>query len=185
MLVDFTLWTYLFLLAAGILSTLVALLKPSMDSLKKAAALGLFLAVFDFVFENAGAAAGLWYSQGAPIYLMAVPIQVFFIALFAGSAFHLVLPARKDALYMLSTSLLIAVIGTGIEAMLLDASLLHYIGGWTSTNALLSYWATFLLMHIANLKMHGHRVLHEDGETNGSKARTSSTSGVSGKKKRR
>lgn len=176
MLVDFTLWTYLLLMAVGIFSTGVAWFKPGHDQLKKALLLGLFLAVFDFVFENAGAMTGLWYSQGASAYLLAVPIQVFLIALLAGAAFHLALPARKDALYMTATALLIAVIGAGIESILLDHQLLTYANGWTSTHAVLSYWATFLLLHIVNLKLCGHRVLHDNDE-----GKTTKT----GKKKRR
>ncbi|MBI2445409.1 hypothetical protein HYV43_03410 [Candidatus Micrarchaeota archaeon] len=179
MLVDFTLWTYLLILAAGILGTLLAFLRPSRDTLKHALLLGAFLAVFDFIFENAGAMAGLWYSQGAPIYLWAVPYQVFFIALFAGMAFHVVLPARKDMLYIMATSLLIAAIGTGIESILLDHGLLTYAGGWTSTHAVMAYWATFMLLHLVNLKLSGHRVLHDNGQTKAHKA------GALIKKKRR
>lgn len=163
MLVDFTLWTYLLIVAVGIFGCIVSAMRPSKEHVKKAALLGLFLALFDFVFENAGASAGLWYSQGAPFYLLAVPIQVFLIAFLAGAAFHLVLPARKDALYMTSTALLIAAIGAGIESILLDHGLLSYVGGWTSTHAVLSYWAVFMLLHLVNLKLSGHRVLHDNG----------------------
>lgn len=179
MLVDFTLWTYLLILAAGIFGTLLASLRPGRAMLKNAALLGTFLALFDFVFENAGAVAGLWYSQGGWAYLGAVPVQVFIIAFLAGGAFHLVLPARKDALYMTSTALLIAAIGTGIESILLDHGLLTYAGGWTSTHAVLSYWATFLLLHLVNLKLSGHRVLHDNGAAQNQKA------GAPAKKKRR
>jgi hypothetical protein len=179
MLVDFTLWTYLLILAAGIFGSILAFMRPSRETLKQALLLGAFLAVFDFVFENAGAQAGLWYSQGAPIYLLAVPIQVYFIALLAGMAFHLVLPARKDMLYIMATSLLIAAVGTGIESILLDHGLLTYAGGWTSTHAVMAYWATFMLMHIVNLKLSGTRVLHDNGETKDRKA------GTPAKKKRR
>ena len=139
--------------------------------------MGVFLAIFDLVFETAGAQAGLWYSQGGFAYLLAVPVQVFFIALLAGGAFHLVLPARKDALYMMSTALLIAAIGTGIESILLDHGLLTYAGGWTSTHAIVSYWATFMLLHLVNLKLSCHRVLHDNGDVRKPQAQ--------GKKKRR
>jgi|GEM_PF-1751938 len=162
MLVDFTLWTYLLVVAVGITGTLAALLRPDRRTLKHAALLGLFLALFDFVFENAGAQAGLWYSQGGWAYLMAVPVQVIVIALLAGATFHLVMPARKDMLYITASSLLIAAVGTGIEAMLLDHGLLTYSGGWTSTHAVMAYWATFMLLHLVNLKLSGLHVLHSD-----------------------
>lgn len=165
MLVDFTLWTYLVIVAVGIFGTLLAIQHPDRRVLKHAALLGLFLVLFDFAFENAGAMAGLWYSQGGWAYLGAVPVQVFFIALLAGGAFHLVLPARKDMLYIAATSLLIAAVGTGIESLLLDHGLLTYAGGWTSTHALLAYWATFMLMHLVNLKLSGQRVLHDESKT--------------------
>ncbi len=165
MLVDFTLWTYLLILAVGIFGTLLAYNRPGRDELKKALGVGLFLAVFDLLFENAGSMAGLWYSQGAPIYLGAVPVQVFFIALLAGAAFHFVLPARKDMLYIMATALLIAAVGTGIESILLDHGLLTYVGGWTSTHAVMAYWATFMLLHLVNLKLSGFRVLHSENKS--------------------
>ncbi len=170
MLVDFTLWTYLLILAVGITGCIVSALRPTRDQLKKALLLGAFLAVFDLVFETAGAQAGLWYSQGGFAYLWAVPVQVFLIALLSGAAFHFVLPARKDALYMMSTALVIAAIGTGIESILLDHGLLTYASGWTSTHAIAAYWATFMLVHLVNLKLSGHRVLHDNGGSKTEKA---------------
>ncbi len=162
MFVDFTLWTYLLALAVGIFATLYAYLRPDPRTFKKAVALGLFLAALDFIFENMGAAAGLWYSSGSPVFLIQVPIQVFAIAFLSGAAFHLVMKPHKNALYNIATAFLIAVAGTGIEAILLDYKLLTYAGGWTSTHALAAYFATFMLLHFVNLKLHGRRVFRDE-----------------------
>ncbi len=164
MLVELNLWIYLLLAAVGILGALLALFRPTENALKKALVLGLFLAVSDFLFENVGAMRDLWFSSGSAwfIFGLYVPVEVFLIALMAGMAFYLVFPPHKAALYILSTSLLIALAGVGIEGLLLDHTLLTYAEGWTSYHALASYFVMFVLMHFANLKIHGLRVLHAD-----------------------
>ncbi|MBI4360282.1 hypothetical protein HY572_00750 [Candidatus Micrarchaeota archaeon] len=162
MLVEITLWTYLFALGVGLLATIIAYLRPNAETLKKAILLGLFLALADFVFENFGAQAGLWTSFGSPLFLWAVPIQVVFIAILAGMAYHLIMQPRADALYVVSTSLLLAMVGVGIEGLLLDYKLLTYANGWTSVHAMASYFVTFVVLNWANLKLSGRRVFHED-----------------------
>lgn len=162
MLVELNLWIYLLLLAIGLLGAMMAAMRPSDKALKKAVIMGLFLAVCDFVFENIGAWKGLWFSSGSSLFVLNVPAEVFLIATAAGVAFYLLFPPYKDALYMVSTSLLIAVIGAGIESILLDHTLLVYAKGWTSYHALAAYSMMFILMHFANIKLHGLRLFHEE-----------------------
>lgn len=164
MLFELNFWIYLLLLAVGILGTLFAILRPTENAVKKALILGLFLAVADFIFENFGAMKGLWFSSGSVNYLFGlyVPLEVFLIALMAGMAFYLIFPPYKNALYILSTSLLIAATGVGIEGLLLDHTLLAYAKGWTSYHAISAYFVMFVLMHFASLKLHGMRLLHAD-----------------------
>ncbi len=171
MLVDMTLWVFLLFAALGILGCMVAAMRPSKETLKQAFMLGLFLAIFDFAFENWGAVQGLWFSSGSLFLLWNVPAEVFIIAITAGMAFHLLFPPRKDALYIIATSLLIAVAGTGIETLLIDHKLLTYAGGWTSVHALASYFVTLVIVHFANLKLQGHRVFHDNTEPKKRKAR--------------
>lgn len=183
MLVDITLWTYLFALSVGILATLIAFLRPNADTLKKAVILGLFLALADFVFENWGAQAGLWTSFGSPLFLWAVPIQVVLIAILAGMAYHLVIRPRADALYVVSTSLLIAMIGVGIEGLLLDYQLLAYAGGWSSVHAMASYFVMFVVLNWVNLKLSGRRIFHEDRHDQPHAATTAGKTGAKKKKR--
>lgn len=184
MLVEITLWTFLFALGVGILATLVAYLRPNAETLKRAVILGLVLAVLDFAFENWGAQAGLWTSYGSPLFLGAVPIQVFLIAILAGMAYHLVILPRHDALYVVATSLLIAMVGVGIEGLLLDYKLLTYTGGWTSVHAMAAYFITFVAVNWANLKISGRRIFHEDHHDKAHKTAKLVTAPAKKKKKR-
>jgi hypothetical protein len=59
--------------------------------------------------------------------------------------------ARKFALELaIASSLLIAIMGTGIEAALLSMSVFIYYAEWTAWHALISYFIAFLLMHKLN-----------------------------------
>ncbi|HLD75937.1 MAG TPA: hypothetical protein VI874_02885 [Candidatus Norongarragalinales archaeon] len=164
MLIELNLWIFLLLLGAGILGTLLAAMRPTENHLKKALFFGLLLAVCDFLFENVGALKGLWFTSGSAWFMFGlfVPVEVFLIAAMAGIAFYLVFPPHKNALYILSSALLIAAAGIGIEAILIDHALLTYANGWTSYQALASYFSMFVLLHLVSLKVHGMRILHQD-----------------------
>ena len=147
-LVGMSMWVYLMLLAIGLLGAVPFIIrkKHCSEMLKMA----LFLALFDFVFENVGALQGYWYSTGSAFQLLAVPAEVFIIAFCAGSAYALVFPCRFDWHLGIASSLVIAAVGTGIEAMLISAGNLHYANGWTSYHAFASYFAVFLAMGRVN-----------------------------------
>ncbi|VVB67680.1 Uncharacterised protein [Candidatus Norongarragalina meridionalis] len=147
-LVGMSMWVYLMLLSIGIMGILPFLIKKKhcSEMLKMA----FFLALFDFAFENIGAIQGYWYSTGSAFPLLAVPIEVFIIALAAGSAYALIFPSKFEWHFAIASSLVIAAVGTFIEAMLIGAGNLHYANGWTSYQAFASYFVVFLMMARVN-----------------------------------
>ncbi|MBN3037628.1 MAG: hypothetical protein JW834_04230 [Candidatus Diapherotrites archaeon] len=142
-----SLWLYLVLLAVGVTGVVFVLLRPDA---RKALVLGLFLALFDFAFENFGMVLGLWHTTGSVLQLWAVPAEVFVIALCAGFTYHALFRGQKALRVAASTSFLIAVVGTMIEAVLVSTGYLHYTGGWTSWLAVPFYWLAFMLVFHAN-----------------------------------
>ncbi len=153
-LAQMSLWFFLLAAAAGILASMIAFpqRKKRVD-VKQFAALGLFLALFDFVVETAGGLLGFWSSSGSVLALGFVPIEVFFIAFAAGVAYRIVFSPTFSLAFGVASSLLIAVVGVGIESVLLGEGLLHYANGWTSWHALVAYFATFLVMHVINSRV--------------------------------
>ncbi len=151
-------WVYLLVLSVGLVGTFAGYAqvigwwkKANVKAIvRKGLTLGLILAVFDWVFENAGAILGYWHSVGSTLFLGAVPVEVFFIALCAGAFYNWIAPKQFSWLLALASSLVIAVIGSGIEASLAEQNLLVYTGGWTSTHALVAYFVVFLGMYFAN-----------------------------------
>lgn len=145
-----TFWVYLLCAAIGVYAVLLALLKPKKEQFAGMLKMGLFLALLDFAFENWGAWAGYWTSTGSLLPIAAVPTEVFLIAFCAGAVYSLLFPKKFDWNVALPSSFLIAVIGAGVEALLIGFELLAYSGGWTSFHALIAYFITFLIMHKAN-----------------------------------
>lgn len=150
-----SMWLFLLATAAGILATMAAFPRKGKKrvDVKPFVALGLFLALFDFAFETVGGIVGIWTSSGSVFPIGFVPVEVFLIAFAAGVAYSIVVPPKFSLKFGIASSLLIAVVGTGIEALLLGAGLLHYAGGWTSWHALVAYFLTFLLLHYVNAKL--------------------------------
>lgn len=149
-LVQMSMWVYLLFTAVGIASVMALLLKPKRQALNRAVKLGLFLLAFDFIFESAGLLLGYWHTSGSILQLMAVPLEVAFIAFLAGCAYAMLFPPKFDWKLGVASSLPIAVVGTGIEAILVGQGALVYTGGWTSYHTLVAYFAAFLLMHWVN-----------------------------------
>ncbi|MCX6767964.1 MAG: hypothetical protein NTY90_04540 [Candidatus Micrarchaeota archaeon] len=157
-LVQLNYWVYLLVLAAGIAGSFAGYAQVSglwkkgaeRTVLRRGLVLGAILAVFDWVFENAGALFGYWHTAGSTLFLGAVPIEVFFIALSAGAAYNWIFPQKFSWLFAVCSSAVIAVIGAGIEASLAQEGLLVYTGGWTSAHAVVAYFAVFLGMYFVN-----------------------------------
>jgi hypothetical protein len=146
-------WIYLLLLAIGIVMTLKAMRKPDAKMRTRMLRLGLFLALFDFVVETAGALAGLWVSSSSTMMLGFVPIEVLGIAICAGSAYAMLFPKKCDCALTITGSFLIAAVGVCIEGMLMGFNVLNYLGPWTAFHALLAYWATFWMLNWVNSKL--------------------------------
>jgi hypothetical protein len=150
MLVGMSIWLFLAILAISITALLYVLLKPKKDTLLRGAKLGILLVLVDFVFENAGLLLGQWKTFGSIFAIGAVPIEVMVIAFCIGGIYSMVF-ARKFILDIaITSSLLIAVVGTGIEAILLSMGVFVYYTEWTAWHALVSYFIAFLLMHKLN-----------------------------------
>lgn len=150
MLVAMSLWMFLALLAVGILWTLVTFFRPSEKKLNRMFYMAAFLAVFDWVFETTGLYLGYWQSKAAWFFLgPAVPAEVFVIALCAGATLNLLFP-KFSWRTAIPTSLVIASVGAGIEAILEGLGNVSYIGGWTSYHAFVSYFFGFALFQFVN-----------------------------------
>jgi len=150
MLVGMSLWILLLFAAIGIFSSIFTFRKRSKNEVRRGIYLGIFLLVFDYIFETAGYYLNLWEATGSVFRLGAPPIEVLIIAFLAGFTYTMLFEKKFKLYYGLATSLLIAVVGTSFEALLISEGLLIYSGGWTSYHALVSYFVTFLLMHKIN-----------------------------------
>lgn len=151
-LISMNLWIFLLLLAIGIVWILTYSLKPTREKLKQMLKMGLFLAVFDFVFETIGLQLSFWQA-GNSLFLLgpAVPVEVFLIAITAGASMNLLF-SKFSWNAALPSAFLIAAIGTYIEAMLVSAGNLVYTSGWTSFHAFIAYFIVFIIFQYINSK---------------------------------
>jgi hypothetical protein len=149
-LVSFTPWHFLALVAIGVFGTLHTFYKPQRRRYPQLAKLGFFLVLFDFAFETWGAVSGLWQPFGSSLLIGAQPIEVTLIAFLAGATYSLVFPRKLDLSLALFSSLLIGCTGALIEALLITGGWFAYYGPWTSWHALAGYFATFMIMHAIN-----------------------------------
>jgi len=143
-----SIWIFLLLLAIGIFAVLAVLKRKNLFEALK---LGLFLAVFDFFFENLGGHFDLWVTKNSVLFMGFVPIEVFCIATLAGATYYLLFPRTWDPSTALSTSFLIAVVGAMLEAGLVAVDYLEYMTWWNSYWAVVAYFLTFLMMYRVNL----------------------------------
>lgn len=149
-LVSMNLWVFLLLLSMGVLWVLIDRFKPTKEKLKQMLKMGLFLAVFDLVFETIGLQFGFWQATNSLLLLgPAVPIEVFLIATCAGAALNLIYP-KFSLENALPRAFLIGSIGTFIEAMLVSVGNLVYLDGWTAYHAFVAYFLVFFFLHYAN-----------------------------------
>jgi hypothetical protein len=115
--------------------------------------LGLFLAFFDFAFENLGAFANLWVSKQSVFPILAVPAEIFVVALLAGGAYALIFPPKFDLKTAALVAVPIAIAGTLIEALMISQGALEYSAPWTPYLALPAYWSAFILVGYANSRL--------------------------------
>lgn len=145
------------LVAIAVIWTLATIFKPDAKRVRTLLMMGFFLAVFDWVFETAGLFAGYWHSSGSifPVgpSMFYPPLEVFVIALCAGAAMDLLFPKKFDWRTALPFTMLVACVGTFIEAMLISSGNLIYLAGWTSLHAFIAYWITFLVFHWVDVEL--------------------------------
>ena len=149
-LVGMNLWQYLLVLAVASALTIKLVLKPK--RVKPALLLGLFLALLDFAVQNLAAYKNLWYSSGSLLFLGAVPVEVFLIAILAGFTYRIVFSRGFDLKFAFASSLLIATVAVGLEAFLINEKLLYY-ANWNSWLALTAYFAVFMALNYLNTRV--------------------------------
>ncbi len=110
------------------------------------AKVGVFLLVFDFVFENSGWVAGLWFTK-SQFAVGVVPLQVMAIAFFGGTAWALYLPRRFSLGHTVADCLVFATFGALGERLLIGQVLFVYQQWWTSYLAFVAYLLTWVLLH--------------------------------------
>jgi hypothetical protein len=107
---------------------------------------GIFLLLFDFIFENSGWVLGLWYTKSQAA-VGVVPLQVMGIALFGGAAWALYLPEKFNFWHSLADCLVFAAFGAIGERLLIGQVLFVYQQWWTSYDAFAAYFLTWVVLH--------------------------------------
>lgn len=114
--------------------------------------IGAFLLVFDFVFENSGWLAGLWYTK-SQVAVGVVPLQVMGIAFFGGTAWALYLPRTFRLWHSVADSLVFAFFGALGERLLIGQVLFVYQQWWTSYDAFVAYFLTWVILHFVRYRV--------------------------------
>lgn len=114
--------------------------------LRSALAVGAFLLLFDFAFENSGWLVHLWYTKSQAA-VGVVPLQVMVIAFFGGSAWALYLPREFDLGHSICDCLAFATFGALGERLLIGQVLFVYEQWWTSYDAFAAYLLTWVILH--------------------------------------
>ncbi len=135
---------YLLLISA--MAWFVIEVRENSGRVRKAMEVGVFLLLFDFVFENSGWVAGLWYTK-SQVAVGVVPLQVMGIAFFGGTAWALYLPKRFDFRHSLVDSLVFATFGALGERLMIGQVIFVYKQWWTSYDAFLAYFLTWVILH--------------------------------------
>jgi hypothetical protein len=107
---------------------------------------GAFLLVFDFIFENSGWLAGLWYTK-SQVAVGVVPLQVMGIAFFGGTAWALYLPKKFSLGHSFADCLVFGTFGALGERLLIGQVLFVYQQWWTSYDAFAAYFLTWVILH--------------------------------------
>jgi len=107
---------------------------------------GAFLLIFDFILENSGWLAGLWFTE-SQFAVGVVPLQVMGIAFFGGTAWALYLPRRFNLWHSLCDCVVFAAFGALGERLLIGQVLFVYQQWWTSYDAFAAYFLTWVILH--------------------------------------
>ncbi len=140
---------YIILLSALVWFALEA--RESRGRITEGMKVGTFLLVFDFVFENSGWLAHLWYTKSQAA-IGVVPLQVMGIAFFGGTAWALYLPKRFSLAHSVLDCLLFAFFGALGERLLIGQVLFVYQQWWTSYDAFVAYLLTWMVLHFVRYR---------------------------------
>jgi len=121
--------------------------KRSPAELNIAFELGIFLMLFDFIVENAGAVLGLWQVVQTTFHVAYVPIEIMALTLIGGAAWALAQPGKFTRINSAIDILFFSAFGALGEYMLIKNNIMHYANGWTSMHAFLGYFITWSLLH--------------------------------------
>lgn len=146
-------WWTLAGLAVAWLALEYALNRKSPRMLQKAILMGLFLMVFDFIFEGSGTLFELWRSSHSVLPVMTVPVEVMLICLFGGAAWYLYLPRKFNLPHSAADILLFALFGALGEAVLMGNGMMTYYQWWTSYHAFIAYGITWVILHYVRYKI--------------------------------
>ena len=112
----------------------------------RALKLGVFLMVFDWIVENAGAIMGLWTTHNSVFPVGAVPIEIMARTVIGGSAWAITLPKKPTKQFLALEVLLFGVYGALGEYMLGLNGVMRYYGGWAPIHAFFGYVITWIIL---------------------------------------
>jgi len=119
---------------------------PKPAELRAAAFIGLFLMLFDFAVQNAGAALGLWQVTLTAFHVLHVPIEIMLLTLIGGTAWALAQPKKFGLIDSALDIALFSVFGMVGEFMLIRNGVMSYSGGWTPAYAFAGYLVTWCML---------------------------------------
>lgn len=108
--------------------------------------LGIFLMLFDWIFENLGAVYGLWTTHQSQLLVWSVPIEIMIVTLVGGTAWAMHLPKKIKKEFVIIESLIFAFFGSLGEYLLIQNYVMVYSGGWISAYAFISYFISWLIL---------------------------------------
>jgi len=132
------------------------------DNLRAALAMGAFLMIFDFAFENIGTWLGFWGTYGSSLFVLAVPIEVMLTCLFGGAAWYMYVTSVSQEAAMrfkerFNRSIILPLImldllffgigGSAAEWSLIQRGFMYYSNGWSTYHALLAYFSVWAMLH--------------------------------------
>ena len=157
----YVLWTYdvgYIILPILVLSAIIWFLYEYSQGVKRprlnaAFEIGLFLMIFDFIVENAGALFDLWQVGQSALHVIFVPVEIMALCLIGGTAWALAQPKKFGRMDTALDIALFSVFGALGEFLLIKNGIMFYSGGWTSIHAFLGYFITWCLLHYLRYKV--------------------------------
>ena len=126
----------------------------NMKLIKISILIGIILMIFDFVFENWGAAYGYWRTINSSFFVLAVPIEIMLTCIFGGAAWSLFASKHKGKFFIAINLILWSLGGMIGEYFLILVGFMNYGNGWLSIpHAFMSYFLTFVLFYFVSFSL--------------------------------